>query len=153
VFLSENDIPDLTGLESLADLTSLELVSNDRLGSLGGLQLDVLHGELPVEANPLLTTLDALAPTDMSALWEVSIHQNDGLANPDGLVNLGVIAGDLSATENASLSSVESLRDVEVQADVTISNNAGLCQTHVDDVVGCMVIGGTEDAVGNDSGC
>ena len=116
--VSNDSLINLTGLENVNSIIPamgvtnyISVSSNSSLVNFNGLQnVLILPGatEMHITANPSLTTMDGFLASG-SAVYFVSIRQNNNLPNLIGLEGLHTVFNQLWVAENESLESFEGL--------------------------------------------
>ena len=81
---------------------------------------------------------------------DLSIHDNEGLADLDGLVSLTAIHDDLSLFNLPTLSHLHGLAELETLGDsLKVADNTGLCQSLVELFAERFKVKGDLDLTGN----
>lgn len=126
LFISGNDITDLTPLNSLTAVGRLGIGSNPALTSLSGLDnLTFVGDELDISSNPVLTSLSGLDNlTNVGLLW---ITNNPALTSLSGLNNLTIVGYSFVISKNDALASLAGLDNLTgVGENLEIGNNTSL---------------------------
>ncbi|MDP6945510.1 MAG: hypothetical protein QF464_15280, partial [Myxococcota bacterium] len=145
----------LTGCKKLTGggltLISDSLTNVDALHALEEIQ----GGGLFIQSSQQLLDLDGLMALK-SVGGALYVSNNPLLASTAGLSSLQSVVGDLFITYNDALTTLGMTALQSVGANITIANNAALCQSLVDDLVMAsgISIGGMPDYyTGNDGPC
>ena len=96
-----SNLVDLGGLENLARIGGLKLSVHDRLADVTALARVRITGEIFIDGNAALTTLNGIhAPRDLALLL---VAGNGALTSIDSLSALEVVSGDVTIRDNGAL--------------------------------------------------
>jgi len=142
-------LENLDGLDNLTSVGSLDVSYNDSLSTIDALNsLRTANDGLNFKDNPVLESLDGL--NYLTAAYSLTIHGNAALSDLDALVTLDL---DLYIRDNDLLTDVSGLSSLDsVGSDISIYQNDGLCDDHVDEVLALTYYGGSY-SVDNDGDC
>lgn len=123
--LENPDLPNLFGLDRLAEVESLVVESNPQLFSLSGLfSLFGVNGDLRIRSNVSLPTLSDLLPLGFIG-GTLEISDNDSLFDLFSIESITSV-GSVSITENDNLTTLEGLGSITGLAQLELRNNASL---------------------------
>jgi len=132
LFITGDDIADLTPLADLVSVGGLYVQGNPLLTDLNGLEgLSSITNEgswLSINSNPLLTDVDALSSVT-SVAGSLFIGSNASLTSVDGLSGIASFAGDLEIVDNPELTDLDGLsglKSVHLEGRLVIVRNDAL---------------------------
>lgn len=121
-----DSLRDLSAIEGLESVGTLQFDGNASLQQLPNLSLDSIKGTLVVKANPQLENLWGLDNINYvkKSVW---IRNNDLLQNLEGLEQLEVIGDNFLITDEELLESLNGIENLQViYGELRIENNASL---------------------------
>jgi hypothetical protein len=78
---------------------------------------------------------------------------NPALEHLNGLATLGAVAGSAVFERNNVMNSVAGLTGLQLQNNLQLRFNDGLCQSHAEQVASTMHVGGSSDVSSNSGSC
>jgi len=126
IFVIQNNdqLVDLTGLDDLKEVHSLDILNNQKLVNLAGLNILETLYSLSVTDNPSFVNLTGM-PSLRKLDW-LYAGFNESLVDFTGLEQIDGMNNDLFVVNNPNLSTLEGLQNIEIARNIEIRNNDAL---------------------------